>query len=110
MLGVPIAPLNLQSMVDKYHSHFSSILFTWNTPSDNSRIDYYQYQLVKEMDSFTYNTTNTSAVLPDIPYNKNVTFSITAVNCVGSSAPLRQTITIGRCHYTLSILIFTEPC
>ena len=104
-LGSPAVPLNIQNVVDEYHSHSSSVLFTWNASNDNSQIDYYQYQLAKEVDIFTYNTTNTSAVLQEIPYNRNVTFSVIAVNCVGSSSPLRKTVNIGRCccgcHYNI---------
>ena len=105
LTGRSTSPLNLRNAVEEYHSHFSSVLFAWDSPNDNSLVDYYQYQLIKESDTFTYNTTNTSAVLQEIPYNKNVTFSVTAVNCVGSSVPLRQTITIGRCINSRGIIV-----
>ena len=103
--GAPASPLNFRNAVEEYHSHFSSVLFAWDSPNDDSLVDYYQYQLMKETDTFTYNTTNTSAVLPDIPYNRNVTFSVTAVNCVGSSVPLRHTVTIGRCINGRGIIV-----
>ena len=80
--------------VEDYHSRFSTVLFTWNAP--NSRIDYYQYQLANETSVVTYSTTNTSVTVLGIPYNKNVTFSLFAVNCVGGSGEIREVVNIGK--------------
>ena len=93
IIGTPMSPLNLQSVVNEYHDHSSSVLFTWDAPIINSRVDYYQYQVVNETSS---NTSNTSVIISGVPYNKNVTFSVLAGNCVGESATVMETINIGR--------------
>lgn len=83
--------------VDDYQSHFSTVLFTWDAPSGNSRIDYYHYQLTNETNVIAYNTTNTSVAILGIPYNRNITFSLSAVNCVGGSGEIREVVNIGKC-------------
>ena len=105
--GVSGPPRNLSSAVEEYHSHFSTVLFTWDAPNGNSRIDYYQYQLVNETSVVTYNTTNTSVAVLGILYNRNVTFSLVAVNCVGSSALLTETVNVGKCMF-LTIIDFVQ--
>ena len=82
--------------MEEYHNHFSTVLFTWDAPNDNSRIDYYHYQLTNETTVVLYNTTNTSVAISEIPYNRNVTFSLFAVNCVGRSAALSEVVTVGK--------------
>ena len=91
-----MSPLNIQNIVDEYHSYFSTVLFTWNSPEDNSHVDYYQYtyQEVDESVSAS-NTSNTSVAISGVPYNKNVTFSVLAGNCIGESATVLETVNIG---------------
>ena len=95
--GIPTAPINLQSIVDVYRAHSSTVLFTWDAPNDNSRVDYYQYEVENGTNSLTYNTSNTTtAILTEIDYNKNVTFSVFSLNCIGKSSPLIQVIHVGK--------------
>ena len=91
-----MSPLNIQNIVDEYHSYFSTVLFTWNAPEDNSRVDYYQYtyQVVDGSVSAS-NTSNTSVAISGVPYNKNVNFSILAGNCIGESATVLESVNIG---------------
>lgn len=94
--GIPMYPLNVQSVVDEYHDYSSTVLFTWNGPQENSRVDYYQYQVINGTEVIdASNTSNTSAILSRIPYNENITFSILARNCIGESATVMETINIG---------------
>lgn len=79
-----------------HHEYFSTILFTWDAPDDNSRVDYYQYRVENGTNNLVYNTSNTTAVLSEIVYNDNVTFSVVSLNCIGESDPLSQVIHIGR--------------
>ena len=94
--GIPTAPTNLQSVVDVYHAYSSTVLFTWDAPSDNSRVDYYQYEVENGTNSLMYNTSNTTAIISEIHYNKNVTFSVFSLNCIGTSSPLIQVIHVGK--------------
>ena len=83
-------------IVEENHAYFSSILFTWEVPDDNSRIEYYQFQLMDETTVITHNTTtNTSATVSGIPYNKNVTLLLLAHNCIGNSTPVIKTRFVG---------------
>ena len=95
--GIPTSPTNLRSVII-HHDYFSTVLFTWDAPNDNSRVDYYQYtyQVENGTDSFAYNTSNSTATLSEIFYNQNTTFSVFSLNCISDSAPLSQTIYIGR--------------
>ena len=45
------------------------------------------------------NTSNTSAIVEDIPYNNDLIFSLSAVNCVGRSSSITyNNINIGETH------------
>ena len=91
--GIPTSPLNVQSVVDEYHNNFSNVLFSWDAPEDNSCVDYHQYQVVN---GTSINTSNTSAIISGVPYNKNITFLVLAGNCIGQSATVLETINVGR--------------
>ena len=98
-------PLNLEGVVETYHNRFSTVLFTWDAPDDSSRVDYYQYQIFSESNGINvYNTSNNSALVPEIVYNKNVTFLVLAGNCIGQSTMQMKTVNISRsCWYTLDL-------
>ena len=96
VVGTPSSPLNLQFIVDEYYDHVSRGHFTWDAPNDDSRVDYYQYQLFMNGTSVTTcNTSNTTATISGIAYNSNFTFLLLSQNCVGMSSPLFETIHIG---------------
>ena len=101
--GTTGPPQNLRNVVEEYHCHYSTVLFTWDAPNSNSRIDYYQFQLINETSLVVYNTSNTSVAILGIPYNRNVMFSLFAVNCIGSSASLRETVNVGKCMFSTII-------
>ena len=94
--GTPTPPTNLRSVVDVYHNYFSTVRFIWDAPNDNSRVNYYEYQVENETNSLMYNTSNTTAILSEIFYNKNITFLVFSLNCIGKSSPLIQMIHIGK--------------
>ena len=96
-VGTPMPPLNLKSVVETYHNHFSTVLFTWDAPDASLRVDYYQYQILSESNMISvYNTSNNSALIPEIVYNKNVTFLVLAGNCIGQSTTQMKTVNISR--------------
>ena len=116
IIGIPMTPLNIQSVVDEYLDYYSTVLFTWNAPEDNSRVDYYQYYVVYGTTITASNTSNTSAIISGVPYNENITFSLLAGNCVGESATVFEIIEIGRhlanihaCMYTYNIMYGDSP-
>ena len=100
-----MSPLNIQNTVDEYHSYSSTVLFTWNAPEDNSHVDYYQYTYQWDDGSVganTSNTSNTSVAISGVPYNKNITFSVLAGNCIGESATVVETVNIGNLQWNPS--------
>lgn len=97
--GTPMPPLHLESVIETYHNHFSTVLFTWDAPDDSSRVDYYQYQIPSESNMISiYNTSNNSALVSEIAYNKNVTFLVLAGNCIGKSTMQMKTVYISRSY------------
>ena len=61
------------------------------------QVDYYHYEL-NESVVMDGNTSNTSAILEDIPYNDDLIFSLSSVNCVGRGSPASYNINIGNSH------------
>ena len=45
------------------------------------------------------NTSNTSVILEELPYNSNLSFLLSSVNCAGSSSPVTHTINIGMINW-----------
>ena len=83
----------------------------WEPPSNDSRVDFYQYQLIDNLiEEIVSNTTNTTAVLSGIPYNVNMSFVISAHNCVGASQQVVLIINIiGQfIKITINSYIFVE--
>jgi hypothetical protein len=83
--------------VEEYHDHNSIVRFTWEAPRDDSRVDYYQYQLINGR---SYITSNTTATISGIAYKNNITFLLLSFNCVGVSSPLIEIIHIGKSNST----------
>ena len=84
----PLSPQNLSSRILEYHTNSSTVEVMWKPPSNDSRVDFYQYQLIDNLtEVIVSNTTNTTAVLSGIPYNVNMSFVISAytVTCKRSS-------------------------
>ena len=79
----------------------------WEPPSKDSCVDFYQYQLINNLtEVIVSNTTNTTAVLSGIPYNVNMSFVISAHNCVGASQQATLSINInGMFNKTYDITI-----
>ena len=80
----------------------STIEVMWEPPSNDSCVDFYQYQLIDNLtEVIVSNTTNTTAVLSGIPYNVNMSFVISAHNCDRPGQQATIVINIGKLwHYT----------
>ena len=69
----------------------------WEPASDDSRVDFYQYQLINNLTEVRVsNTTNTTAILSGVPYNVNISFAISAYNCERESEQATLLIHIGK--------------
>ena len=80
-------------------TNFTSIIFSWNAPSDNSGvIEDYEIHLMHEGTSTTVNSAKEVYVLPDLNPDTKVEFSVSAVSICGALGVLSTTI-----EYTNSI-------
>ena len=96
-------------MVQEYQSISSIVEITWSPPQDlDPQVDYYHYQLIDKLSLSLVmdgNTSNTSAILDGLPYNHDLSFSLTAVNCIGRTSPITyHNINIGKIHAVLWLL------
>ena len=82
----PSPPQNLSIRSVEHHSNYSTVVVMWELASNDSRVDFYQYQLINSLTEVRVsNTTNTTAILSGVPYNVNISadmsFVISAYNC-----------------------------
>ena len=100
--GAPESPANINSTIQDYQSNFAMMEITWNPPLNHDpQIDYFHYEIIDTSNEplvMDGNTSNTSAIFKDIPYNNDLTFSLYTVNCVGRSSPITYHISIGKIH------------
>ena len=97
-------------MIQEYQSISSTIEITWNPsfiePRSSSGL-YYHYELVdglNELVMIVGNTSNTSTVIEDLPYNHDILFTLSAINCVERSSPSTYHINVGKRKLILAIL------
>jgi hypothetical protein len=95
--GLPPAIETVYFSVNEYTNNSSVVIFSWGPPAvTDVRVDYYQYQLSSSSLMITNNISNTSVVISSIPYNENVTFTVTVHNCIGSVS-YSHTFIVGKC-------------
>ena len=89
-----------------YQSFSVVIEVSWNSQlKDDPQVYYYNYELTYQslmgepQQAIIGNTSNTSVILDELPYNSNLFFFLSSVNCVGSSSPVTYTINIGMVNY-----------
>ena len=76
------SPTKLRLESVEHHSNYSTVVVMWEPASNDSRVDFYQYQLINSLTEVRVsNTTNTTAILSGVPYNVNISFVISAYNC-----------------------------
>ena len=94
-------PSSPQALINRVLDNNSSVVeVMWEPPSNDSRVDFYHYQVVGAgaialYQGDTINTTVT-LILPDILYDINITFILSANNCEGRSLPVRFVVNIGK--------------
>ena len=96
-IEAPSQPQELRSRVLEYYSNHSTVEVTWKPPDNDSRVEYYLYQVIDSLEgvnmSYEANTTNTTVILSDV---LNILFILSANNCEGKSAPAFLVINIGK--------------
>ena len=93
-IGTPPAPFNLTSFVKEYYDRSYSIMLSW-TAVVQFRVDYYLITIISGTGTLqnelilAQNTSNNlqtlSTVISNLPYNENITASLSVHNCIGSS-------------------------
>ena len=86
----------------------------WEFPDNDSRVDFYHYQLIfvdswgQANTSYQANTTNTTVILSGILYNLNISFVLFANNCEGKSAPVNLALYTGKLTINAKRLVITS--
>ena len=112
----PSPPQELRSRVLEYDNNYSTVTVevTWNPPGNDSRVEYYVYQVIDSLQLegvnaslYEANTTNTTVILSGIMYDNNISFILLANNyCeAGNSAPTTLIINIGKIFLNIIIII-----
>lgn len=87
---IPSSPTHLTILDEEYYANFSSIVLLWNT-TDGMWVDYFNLLVEVEGVPVTkhyYRRNETMAIISNLPYNVNITFLLTAHNCIGESIPV----------------------
>ena len=92
----------------EHHSNYSTVVVMWEPASNDSRVDFYQYQLINSLTEVRVsNTTNTTAILSGVPYNVNISFVISAYNCERESEQATLIINVAGKH---DIQLYSNYC
>ena len=94
LIGPPSPPQILMSRVLESDTNYSLIEMTWEPPGNHSKVDFYHYQVVVDLEAMSYScilynttTTNTTAVLSiQLLYGGNVSFSLSVINYCGEKS------------------------
>ena len=95
-IDAPNTPTGVQVSERVYNSsEFASVTLSWNDPA--GRVDSYNIKIsVGSNNSQQFSVTVPSLNLNQIPYNENVTVSISVVNCVAESEEVNISFVIGK--------------
>ena len=90
---IPSSPTYFHVVDKEYYTNFSLVVLLWNTTNDLTRIRVDYFKLQAEVDGvlateYNYTKDVTMAIISDLPYNANITFLLTAHNCIGESVPV----------------------
>ena len=95
-IDAPTSPVNISHVVNSYHVNYSTAVVSWDPPTGDTLVDYYQYQLITDTEPIhTLNVTDTAFTLSGVSYNENITIVLSAINCAGTSDIIVYTLTIG---------------
>ncbi len=83
---LPLPPTTLQYSVLLYRQEHVDIVVEWQYPPDGPRVDKYTLSVTNGTDELLTVISEDTTTQLTIPYNQNLTLSVTASNCVGTSA------------------------
>ena len=88
------SPTNVQIIEKEYGENISNVTLVWTPPVDQGRLAHYNVYLQTQtmMEEFQVNVATIN--LDGLPYNEEITISITAENCFAESEKLNFTFTI----------------
>jgi hypothetical protein len=94
-IDAPNTPTGVQISEKMYNSsEFVSVTLSWNDPA--GRVDSYKIKTSSFSQKLNFSVTIPSVNLNQIPYNENVTVSISAVNCVAESEEVNISFIVGK--------------
>ena len=94
----PSPPTDFAFISEDYKTNFSSASLSWNSPDDPTQlqVDYYELQVHIQVEleerviiTYNYSKSATMATVTNLPSNVNITFLLTAHNCVGESVAVK---------------------
>ena len=91
----PEPPLNLTMTVADYYDSGFTMAISWiGTEHNEAQLVHYVCHVTSEASNEqTFNTTNNSTVIYNLPYNKNITVYVSGHNCIGGSPQVNATFT-----------------
>jgi hypothetical protein len=94
-VDAPDTPTGVQISEIMYNSsEFASVTLSWNDPA--GRVDSYNIKTSSYSQKLNFSVAMPSVNLNQIPYNENVTVSISAVNCVAENEEVNLSFVIGK--------------
>ncbi len=83
---MPLPPSTVQYTVLLYKQEHVDIIVEWQYPPDGPRVDRYTLSVINGTDEALTDISEDTSTQLALPYNQNLTLSVTASNCVGTSA------------------------
>ncbi len=83
---MPLPPTTLQYSVLLYRQEHVDIVVEWQYPPDGPRVDNYTLSVSNGTDEVLTDISEDTTTQLTLPYSQNNTLSVTASNCIGTSA------------------------
>ncbi len=83
---MPLPPSTVQYTALLYRQEHVDIVVEWQYPPDGPRVDRYTLSVSNGTDEVLTDISEDTTTQLTLPYNQNLTLSVTASNCIGTSA------------------------
>ena len=109
-IDAPSTPTGVLLSEKVYNSsEFASAMLSWNDPT--GRVDSYNIKIsVGSSDSQQFSVAMPSLKINQIPYNENITVSISAVNCIAESEEVNSSFVISKHFHLLRHMYLDAYC
>ena len=94
--------MNIEVRDKIYGDGTSNVTLVWTPPAAARRLAHYSVKIISETTSKQLLVNTATVNLEDMPYNEQITVSISAVNCFGESVKLNISFTICKEYNNLS--------